>query len=532
MSLDRHLARSSMRLTWTLMTWTLMTGTLMTGTLMTGTLTLGSALLPTAAHASQHRPDLDAWRSPVPEAPAAVLVRGATIWTNGPDGVLQDADLLVRDGKIAAVGNGLEAPADALEIDGTGLHVTPGIIDPHSHIAMDSSTNESTTIVTAQVRVEDVLDPYDIAIYRQLAGGTTAAHIMHGSANSIGGQNAVIKLRWGAGVDALRFVDAPPTIKFALGENPKRASSDTSTRFPRSRMGVAQSIRDALQAALDYRQAWQSYDERTAAGERDLVPPRRDLQLDALLEVLDGQRWVHAHSYRADEILMLLRTAEDFGFQVRVLQHVLEGYKVADEIAAHGAGASTFSDWWAFKYEVIDAIPYNAAIMHERGVLVTFNSDSAELGRRLNAEAAKAVRYGGMSEEDALKLVTLNPAIQLGVDDRVGSLEAGKDADFVLWTGHPLSTLSRCEQTWIDGRPYFDRQRDLEARKQWHAERQALLAKVRALHGTPDTVEDADAVPATTDESPTLTAQPPPEPAYLEVLQDGHGAEGCGEAHP
>ena len=421
----------------------------------------------------------DPSRAPLPELAQVLLVRNTTLWTSGPEARLEGVDMLVRKGRIEAIGRDLEAPLETLVVDGTGRHVTPGLIDAHSHAMLTGGVNEGSNTVTAEVRIVDAIDPDSISIYRQLAGGLTVANLLHGSANSIGGQNAVIKLRWGADVDGLLLHGARPGIKFALGENPKRSNfSSPEPRYPGSRPGVEQAIRERLLAARNYRESWRRFraegDEVTGR-----VPPRRDLQLEALVEVLEGRRDVHAHSYRADEILMLMRLAEELGFEIACFQHVLEGYKVADELAAHGAGASTFSDWWAYKYEVIDAIPFNGALLHQRGVLVSFKSDSSELARRLNLEAAKAVRYGGLPEDEALKLVTLNPAIQLGIEDRVGSLEVGKDADFVVWSGHPLSTYSIVEQTWVDGRRYFDRHQDLAARGAVEAERTALLEKAR-----------------------------------------------------
>ncbi len=422
--------------------------------------------------------DLEAWRSPMPEQIPILLVQDATIWTSGPDGTLPAADLLIRNGKIAAVGVDLAIPAGAVIIDGRGKHLTPGIVDAHSHLGIAGGVNETGATITAEVRIEDVLNCEDPTIYRQLAGGVTAAQLLHGSANAIGGQSAVIKLRWGAPPDDLLFEGAPAAIKFALGENPKRTNRPDKERshFPTTRAGIAQQIRERFVAAEAYRARWRRF--RAGEGGQE---PRRDLQLEALVEVLEGERRINAHSYRADEILMLLSLGDELGFSVAVLQHVLEGYKIAEEIAAHGTGASTFSDWWAYKFEVLDAIPYNAALMHERGVVVSLNSDSDELGRRLNLEAAKAVRYGGVEPEEALKMVTLNPAIHLGIEDRVGSLTVGKDGDFVLWSASPLSTQALCEETWIDGRRYFSRKEDLAARAAWAAERQALIAKIRAL---------------------------------------------------
>lgn len=437
---------------------------------------LGIAALTAARPASA---DPSAWKNPQPPQPAVLIVRNATVWTGGPAGVLESADLLIRRGRIEAVGRGLAVPAGAEVVDAGGKHVTAGMIDAHSHTAITGGVNEGTNITTAEVRVADVIDAEDIDIYRQLAGGTTAANLLHGSANSIGGQNAVIKLRWGGTPEQLLFAGAPSGIKFALGENPKRANwGPPGKRFPNTRQGVEHSIRERFQAARDYRREWTAHRQDRGGNQVARVAPRKDLQLEALLEILDGKRLVHAHSYRADEILMMIRLAEEFGFRVASFQHVLEGYKVAAEIARHGAHASGFSDWWAYKFEVVDAIPYNAAILHHQGALASFNSDSSELARRLNLEAAKAVRYGGVPEAEALNFVTLNPAKLLGIADRVGSLEPGKDADFVIWSGHPLSTYSVCEQTWVDGRKYFDLAADRAARPALEAERAALFAKV------------------------------------------------------
>lgn len=425
------------------------------------------------------------WRNQLPEQPAAVLIQNATVWTSGPQGRLENADVLVQKGLIAAVGKGLQAPAGALVIDAHGQHLTPGIIDAHNHSAIVGNVNEGTNAVTAEVRIADVIDSEATEIYQQLAGGVTAVNLLHGSANAIGGQNAVIKLRWGALPKDLLFAEAPEGIKFALGENPKQSNwNPTERRYPQTRQGVEQLIEERFLAALDYRRAWQEY-QKAGGPKSGKVPPRRDYQLDAIVEILEGKRLVHAHSYRADEILMLLRLAEKNGFKVASLQHILEGYKVADEIAAHGAGASSFSDWWAYKYEVIDAIPWNGAILWKRGVVVSFNSDDDELARRLNLEAAKAVRYGNVPEEEALKFVTLNPARQLGIDKWVGSIEVGKSADLVLWSGSPLSAYSRCEQTWIDGRKYFDRQADLASREVVAKERAELIAKIKAQNAQP-----------------------------------------------
>lgn len=375
------------------------------------------------------------------------------------------------------VGPGLKAPAGAVIIDAAGKHITPGLIDAHSHSGIDGGVNEATEAVTAEVRIGDVIDSYDIAFYRELAGGLTVAHLLHGSANPIGGQDAVVKLRWGLLPEAMKIADAPPGIKFALGENVKQSNwgDRFTTRYPQTRMGVEKIIRDRFLAAQDYQKAWQRYN--ALKKKREVIPPRRDLELEALAEILERKRFIHCHSYRQDEILMLTRLAEEFGFKIAAFQHVLEGYKVAEALAKNGFGASTFSDWWAYKFEVYDAIPYNGALMHKVGVIVSYNSDSGELARRMNTEAAKAVKYGGVAGEEALKFVTLNPAIQLGIDHRVGSLEPGKDADFVIWSGHPLSTYSVCEQTWIDGRKYFDRERDRELRQWVQQERARLVQK-------------------------------------------------------
>ena len=411
-----------------------------------------------------------------------VLVRHATIWTQGPKGKLENADLLVREGKIVSVGPGLVAPAGATVIEAEGKHVTPGLIDCHSHTAIRGGVNEGSNNVTAEVRVEDVIDPQDVDLYRELAGGLTTAHLLHGSANAIGGQDAVVKLHYRSTRERMLVAGAIPGIKFALGENPKQSNfrdSNRPARYPATRMGVMESIRERLMAARHYKEAWAAYDKLPSAARDRREPLRRDLQLDAIAEILDGKRVVHSHCYRQDEILALIRTAEAFGVKIGTFQHVLEGYKVADEIAAHGAGGSTFSDWWAYKLEAYDAIPYNGALMHAHGVVVSFNSDSDELARRLNLEAAKAVKYGDVPEVDALNFVTLNAAKQLRIDGQTGSLEPGKDADFVLWSGSPLSTMTIAEQTWVDGVKEFDRARDLADRATRESDRAAAIAKIR-----------------------------------------------------
>ena len=417
-------------------------------------------------------------------APRDLIVRDATIWTSADAGVLDDADLLVRDGRIVAVGVDLDAPNGAHEIDGRGKHVTAGLIDAHSHIAVIGGVNEGTNSCTAEVRIADVLNSEDDRIYQQLAGGLTSSHIMHGSANAIGGQCQAIKLRWGAKPDELPLEGARPTIKFALGENPKRSNwtppPGVDRRYPATRMGVEDVIRERFAAAVEYARTKTEWDRA------DGPYPRTDLQLEALAEILADERDIHCHSYRQDEILALMRLMEAFDGRVAVFQHVLEGYKVADEMAAHGAAGSAFADWWAYKFEVYDGIPGAPAIMDERGVLTTVNSDSPDLARRMNTEAAKSVRYGGMDEQRALNLVTINAARQLGADARVGSLETGKDADFVVWNEHPLSTRAVAEQTWVDGKLYWDRERDAERVAAIVSERGALIARASAAKGKGD----------------------------------------------
>jgi imidazolonepropionase-like amidohydrolase len=403
------------------------------------------------------------------EKPKGLALVGATVLTVGPQGTLENATVLIENGRIAAVGRDVMVPAGVTRVDARGRYVMPGIIDAHSHTAIDGDVNECSDSVTAEVRIADVVNDADVDIYRQLAGGVTSLNVLHGSCNAIGGQNAVLKLRWGQPPDALAFKEAPRGIKFALGENPKRANfrvPGQPPRYPGTRMGVEVVIREAFEEARAYARDWKDYERKLKARPRSETPlaPRKDLRLETLKDILSGKVLVHAHCYRSDEILMLIRVAEEFGFKVRTFQHVLEGYKVAGEIARHGAGASTFSDWWAYKLEAHDAIPYNAAIMAAHGVRVSMNSDSNELARRLYWEAAKAVKYGGVSENEALKMITLNPAWQLGVDDRVGSIEAGKDADLAVFSTHPFAPDARVEMTLVDGVVYFDRAKDLAAR--------------------------------------------------------------------
>ncbi len=409
-----------------------------------------------------------------------LVVRNCTLWTCGPAGVVTNGVLVVEKGKVTYAGAGASAPRvkATREIDGAGRHVTPGLIDCHSHTGISGGVNEGTQAVTSEVRIFDVIDPDDINWWRELAGGLTGANQLHGSANPIGGQNSVVKIRWGvAHPDQMRLEGATPGIKFALGENVKQSNwgDNNTTRYPQTRMGVETIIRDRFIAAREYARGLES-----AGGARGGLPAQRDLELEALAEILRGERLVHCHSYRQDEILMLCRVAAEFGFTIGTFQHVLEGYKVADAIRDNALGGSTFSDWWAYKFEVYDAIPENGAIMHDVGVCVSFNSDSDELARRLNTEAAKAVRYGGVSPEEALKFVTLNPAKQLKIDRMTGSLEKGKDADFVIWSGDPLSVYTRCEATYIDGREFFSLALDETLRERASAERARLIQKVVA----------------------------------------------------
>jgi imidazolonepropionase-like amidohydrolase len=413
------------------------------------------------------------------KAADVTLIKSGTILTV-TQGTIENGDVLIRDGKIAEVGKGLTAPEGAKVIDATGLFVMPGIIDCHSHIAVAGSVNEGSVSVSSMVNIADVLDPEDIDIYRDLAGGVTTANILHGSANAIGGQTIVIKLRWGKPAKDLPFEGALPGIKFALGENPKRSGfsiSGTSPRYPSTRMGVMDVYREAFSEAVDYKKAWDDYNRKKAQGETNLIPPRRDLKLEPLLEILEGKRLVHIHCYREDEILQMIRVAEEFHFKIATFQHVLEGYKVADEIAKSGAGGSTFSDWWAYKVEAYDAIPYNAALMTERGIVVSINSDSGEEARHLNQEAAKSMKWGGLSHDEALKLVTINPAIQLRIADRVGSIEPGKDADLAIYNKDPLSVYAVPQKVLIDGQVYFDRQQDIARRPALEKEKKALLEK-------------------------------------------------------
>lgn len=405
------------------------------------------------SRANEHPIETDADRAPRTRTGGSCVIRGATVHSAvGPATV---ADVLVQGGKLKAIGD-FNAPEGIVELDGRGKHLTPGVVDPHSHSAIERGVNEGTVSISAEVRIGDSIDPDDIAIYRALAGGCTTIHTMHGSANAIGGQNQVLKLKWGRTADELKFVGATPTIKFALGENPRRANWNESDRFPGSRMGVHIVFERAFERAREYQREWAAYNEASANGEA-AVEPRRDLRLEAISGVLDGSLKVHCHCYRVDGILMILGVADAYGFRIGVLQHVLEGYKVAAEIKASGAAASTFADWWSYKVEAYDAIPQNAALLARAGVSSSVNSDSDDLGRRMFGEAAKSVRYAAMDPVGALQLVTLIPAQQLGIANRVGSIEVGKDADLVLHSGPPLSSLSRVEWTMVDGELEFER---------------------------------------------------------------------------
>jgi len=430
---------------------------------------LGLALLGTPAGAWAQGPDTswDPQAGPLatatPAAGTLVAVTNATIMT-ATHGTIPRGTILIRNGRIAAVGADVTIPAGARIIDAEGKYVTPGIVDAHSHSATEGGVNEGSRSSTAMVRIDDVLRQETMGLYRELAGGVTTLNILHGSANTIGGQSATVKIRWGLPVDSMRMAGAPPGIKFALGENVRQTNRPPQPgrerRYPFTRMGQEEFLRERFTRAREYGAEWTAYEAAMKArkrGEPEPLSPRRDLELDALREVLHGTRLVHAHSYRSDEIAMLVNLAREFGFRVASFQHVLEGYKVANELAAAGSGASTFADNWAYKMEAWDAIPHNAALMAERGVRVSINSDSDERSRRLYQEAAKAMRYGGASEEEALRMITLNPAWQLGVDDRIGSIDVGKEADLVVFSGHPFAPGSRVEKTLIDGRVFFDR---------------------------------------------------------------------------
>ncbi|CAN5413909.1 amidohydrolase family protein [soil metagenome] len=411
------------------------------------------------------RPNMEYGREAIPDQPAVVLVRNATIWTMGEQGILEGADLLIRNGEVAEVGQNLSAPGDAIVIDADGKHVTPGLIDAHLHSGTDG-VNEIGNAIVPEVRLGDVLNINNIWMYRQIAGGLTTAHVMHGSANPIGGQNQHIKMRWGSLSHDLKFENAPRTVKFALGENPKRVGID---RYPETRMGVQHIIEDRFTMARDYESRWNEWTENGGG-----IPPRRDLRLEALVDILNEDIRVQSHSYRQDEILALMRVAEKFNFTVKAFHHGVEAYKVAPELAEHGAGAVVWSDWSSFKIEAYDATVFNARLLNEAGVVTSLHSDNSQIASRMNWEAAKMV-HAGVDPETALAMITINTATLLGIDNRVGSLEPGKDADFVIWNGDPLSTFTKAEQTWIDGRKYFDLEEDAQLRQQIEEERSQLI---------------------------------------------------------
>jgi imidazolonepropionase-like amidohydrolase len=417
---------------------------------------------------------------------SAILIKDANVWTLESDSVLKDYDVYIVDGKIVRIAENIDAPklAYAKTINGKGMHLTPGIIDEHSHIALTSGVNEGTQASSAEVRMGDVINPEDINIYRQLSGGVTMAQLLHGSANPIGGQSAIIKLRWGHCAEDMKYDKADGFIKFALGENVKQSNwgDYNSIRFPQSRMGVEQVFNDYFGRAKEYDIEMNAFSKlsKKDIDKNKLTAPRRDLELDALAEIINRKRFITCHSYVQSEINMLMHVADSFGFKVNTFTHILEGYKVADKMKAHGVNASTFSDWWAYKNEVMDAIPYNAAILTKMGVVTALNSDDAEMARRLNQEAAKAVKYGNLSETDALKLVTLNPAKMLHIDDKVGSIKVGKVADLVLWTANPLSVYAKVDKTIIDGQIYFDKEEDEKLRENIKAERARIIAKMLA----------------------------------------------------
>lgn len=431
---------------------------------------IGKMIYPFTAYGSEELPKQE-----------DVLFKNATVWTNEKEGNLLNTDVLVRNGKISAIGKNLQA-GKARIVDAAGMHLTAGIIDEHSHIALDA-TNEMGQAITSEVRAADVVDPEDITIYRQLAGGVTAAHILHGSANPIGGQSVIIKHRWGLPADDLILENYTKFLKHALGENVKRSAN----RYPNSRMGTEQIIRDAYQRAVDYSNKWKSWNALKPADRVGKVPPRKDLELDAIVDILEKRSFITCHTYVQSEGTMIMDVASDFGVKVNTFIHFNEGYKIADQIREHGAAASVFSDWWDYKYEVYEGIAYNAAMLSGQGVLTSLHSDDAEMGRRLNQEAAKVVKYGGISEIEALKLVTLNPAKILHLDDRMGSIKTGKDADLVLWTDNPLSIYAHASKTMVDGTFYFDEESDNRLKEEMDKDRNRIIANILKESQTPNT---------------------------------------------
>ncbi len=425
-------------------------------------------------------PNMDYGFDSLPTA-QTYFIKNATIWTNEEEHVLKDASLLIENGKIKFVGHGtVGLPMDVIMIDAKGKYVTCGIVDEHSHIAISRGVNESGQNNSAEVTIEDVVNPEDVNIYRQLAGGVTTAQLLHGSANPIGGRSALVKLKWGFPAEDYLIPESDGFIKFALGENVKQSNSSSrnSVRYPQTRLGVEQVFFDAFTRALEYEKEWAEFAKRPKKEQTAQFKPRRDLELEVVLEILKKKRFVTCHSYIQSEINMLMHVADTFNFNINTFTHILEGYKLADKMKDHGVGGSTFSDWWAYKYEVKDAIPYNAAIMHEQGVVVAINSDDAEMGRRLNQEAAKTVKYGGMTEQDAWKTVTLNPAKLLHLDDRIGSIKIGKDADIVIWSDNPLSVNAQVEKTFIDGILLYDHSISEEMKKRNAEERSKIILKM------------------------------------------------------
>ena len=421
-----------------------------------------------------------------------VLIQGATVWTCEEEGILEEADVLISKGQILAVGRRIQAEQylgseEYTIINGRGKHITPGIIDEHSHIIIERGVNEGTQASSAEVWIGSSLNSEDVNMYRQLAGGVTCAQLLHGSANPIGGQSAIVKFRWGSLPNDLLYEHASPFIKFALGENVKQSNwgDMQTTRFPQTRMGVEQVFYDNFirareygLALFNYRQALRSTRRRDILAGNGPLEPRRDLELEALLQILNEERFITCHSYRQDEINMLMHVADSMGFRMNTFTHILEGYKVADKMKEHGVGGSTFSDWWAYKYEVKDAIPYNAAVLYDMGIITAINSDDAEMGRRLNQEAAKAVKYGRVPQEEALKMVTLNPAKLLRIDHKTGSIKEGKDADIVIWDDNPLSMNAQVVATYVEGRCLFSLEKDLALREQIKSERARLTEKM------------------------------------------------------
>lgn len=422
---------------------------------------IGKVIYPFVAYGYEEKPEQE-----------KLLFRNASVWTLDDKGRIEGADVLIENGKIISVGKDIQS-AGARIIDATGMHLTPGIIDEHSHIA-SSSTNESSQAITSEVRMADIIDPSDNSIYRQLSGGVTAAHLLHGSANPVGGQSVIIKHRWGSPAGEMKVEGQVGFLKHALGENVKRSTN----RYPNSRMGVEHIIRDAYQRAMDYRDEWKKYNAMSEKEKQSVIPPRRDLELEALVDVLEERSFITCHTYVQSEGVMLMRLAEDFGIKAHTFIHFNEAFKVADKIKDHGGAASVFSDWWNYKYEVYEGITYNAATLVGQGVLTCLHSDNAEMSRRLHQEAGKTVKYGGLDEIEALKLVTLNPAKILHLDHRMGSIEPGKDADLVLWTDNPLSIYTRVKMTLVDGRVYFDEEKDAKMKQEIDEERNRIIQKI------------------------------------------------------